>query len=253
MKTWGIIGGSGLDVWDEIAWVDEIAVSTPYGEPSAALRVGSVKREGEEPLKLIYLPRHGADHAYAPHRINYRANLWAMKQAGVSATLATATVGAIALDIKPGAICIPEQLIDYTWGREQSFSEDGKLMHIDFTQPFDALLREALIGSASALEGAFDLHVQGVYGCTQGPRLETAAEIARLARDGCSLVGMTAMPEAALARELSMPYALLCLAVNPAAGLGQSASAIDHQDLKQVMAKGMQSMKAILLGTICSL
>ena len=250
MKTWGIIGGSGLDLWEEIDWIDEISVSTPYGEPSAPLRVGSVAEKGGVCHRLIYLPRHGVDHAYAPHQINYRANLWAMKRAGVKAVLATATVGAIASDMAPGSICLPDQLIDYTWGREQSFSEEGKVLHIDFTKPFDTLLRRTLERAAKAVLDPGDLHINGVYGCTQGPRLETAAEIARLAKDGCTLVGMTAMPEAALARELALPYALLCLTVNPAAGLGESAAAIDHQALQQVMAKGMRAVKAVLLKTM---
>jgi 5'-deoxy-5'-methylthioadenosine phosphorylase len=252
MACWGVIGGSGLDVWDELTWIDEVAISTPYGEPSSVLRIGEIERLSKPPIKVIYLPRHGLDHRYAPHRINYRANVWALKQAGAQKLIATATVGSIALNIKAGSICVPDQLIDYTWGREQSFSEDGNVLHIDFTHPFDEALRSALIRSSKALIAYEDFHDDGTYACTQGPRLETAAEIVRLAKDGCSLVGMTAMPEAALARELGLPYALLCLSVNAAAGLGLSAEAIDHDDLKRVMAQGMHQIKAILLSAMQS-
>ncbi|MBU6284412.1 MAG: S-methyl-5'-thioinosine phosphorylase [Betaproteobacteria bacterium] len=250
MACWGVIGGSGLDGWDDLIWTDEVVVATPYGEPSAALRLGQIEKRAQSPTKVIYLPRHGPGHCYAPHRINYRANLWALKQAGVQQILATATVGSIASTIQAGSICVPDQLIDYTWGREQSYSEDGQVLHIDFTHPFDPALRAALIQAGQDLPSSAGFHEHGTYGCTQGPRLETAAEIVRLAKDGCSLVGMTAMPEAALARELGLPYALLCLAVNPAAGVGQSAAAVDHDDLKQVMSSGMHQVKAILLKTM---
>jgi 5'-methylthioinosine phosphorylase len=250
MANWGVIGGSGLDAWDELIWTDEVVLATPYGEPSAALRIGQIEQKAQPPIKVIYLPRHGPDHRFAPHRINYRANLWALKQSGVQRVIATATVGSIAPAIQAGSICVPDQLIDYTWGRAQSYSDDGYVLHVDFTQPFDQALRFALIQAGQDLFEGTGFHVQGTYGCTQGPRLETAAEITRLAKDGCSLVGMTAMPEAALARELGLPYALLCLAVNPAAGVGQSAAAVDHEDLKQVMASGMHRVKAILLHTM---
>lgn len=250
MACWGILGGSGLDDWKDLNWVDEVSISTPYGEPSASFRVAFLERDDRSPIKVFYLPRHGADHRYAPHRINYRANLWAMKHAGAQRLLASATVGSIDSDMKPGSICIPDQLIDYTWGREQSFSDDGAVLHIDFTHPFDEALRQLLIGAQTTKAGDAIVHHHGVYGCTQGPRLETAAEITRLAADGCTVVGMTAMPEAALARELELPYALLCLAVNPAAGVGQSAQSINHDSLKQVMEQGMVRVKSILLEAI---
>ncbi|NDG55801.1 MAG: S-methyl-5'-thioinosine phosphorylase [Betaproteobacteria bacterium] len=250
MQTWGILGGSGLDAWEALPWLDEVHVTTPYGDPSAALRVARLESGSGGSIKVIYLPRHGADHRFAPHRINYRANLWALKQAGVSRLLASATVGSIDKNIVPGTICIPDQLIDYTWGREQTFSEDAAVLHSDFTQPFNAALRLKLIHAAGEEIDPAALCVGGVYACTQGPGLETAAEIAKLARDGCTVVGMTAMPEAALARELALPYALLCLAVNPAAGVAESAQAIDHDRLKAVMDQGIIKLKSILLATV---
>ncbi|NCV70443.1 MAG: S-methyl-5'-thioinosine phosphorylase, partial [Betaproteobacteria bacterium] len=177
-------------------------------------------------------------------------NIWALKAEGVTEIISVASVGGIREDLLPGVIAVPDQLIDYTWGREQTFSEDAAVLHSDFTQPFNAALRLKLIHAAGEEIDPAALCVGGVYACTQGPRLETAAEIAKLARDGCTVVGMTAMPEAALARELALPYALLCLAVNPAAGVAESAQAIDHDRLKAVMDQGIIKLKSILLATV---
>lgn len=239
MRTVGVIGGSGFTEWPELDWIDECSVATPYGEPSSPLRIGRCKG-----CRIVFLARHGHGHALAPHAINYRANLWALKQAQVDWLIACATVGAISPAISPGSLCVPDQLIDYTWGRLSSYGEAGRVVHVDFTQPFDARLRQAIglaAGSSTAIvEG-------GTYACTQGPRLETAAEIRRLAADGCAVVGMTAMPEAVLARELGVPYALLCLAVNAAAGLGESVESIHHGSLAARMQNGIAEVKALLL------
>ena len=192
---------------------------TAYGQASGAPAF-DLARVGSE--SLVGLHRHGWNHEYAPHRINYRANLALLEGLGVRTVLAIHTVGGILESLPPGALVVPDQLIDYTWGRESTFGGDGDVRHIDFSDPFDADLRALMCaGVPTALEP------RGVYGCTQGPRLETRAEIARMARDGCTVVGMTAMPEAALARELGMRYASLCLVVNYAAGVAQGIGNLD--------------------------
>ena len=239
VKVVGVIGGSGLDDWPELDWVDVCSVATPYGTPSAPLRIAE-----HSGCRIIFLARHGPGHALAPHTINYRANLWALRQARVEAVIACATVGAISPAVPVGGLCVPDQIIDYTWGRQSSYTEEGRVLHVDFTMPFDPHLRRACIEAATPAVPVVD---GGTYGCTQGPRLESAAEIRRLAQDGCTLVGMTGMPEAALARELELPYALLCLAVNAAAGLGDSSEGINPQSLTARMEVGIARVKAVLL------
>lgn len=239
-----IIGGSGLNQFPELRIVKERYFSTPYGDCSAPLTFAEIEAVDESASKstsVIFLPRHGKGHRLPPHLINYRANLWALKEAGVTRILAINAVGGMGTGMGPGTFVVPHQLIDYTWGREQSFNfaADGYVNHIDFTQPYSCLMRERLIQSLSAAGLSF--HPQAVYGCTQGPRLETAAEIQRLINDGCDLVGMTAMPEAALARELGLEYAALCLVVNWAAGLANQELSL--VEMMQVLATGMSDIK----------
>ncbi len=235
-----IIGGSGLNQFPELNIVKERYISTPYGDCSAPLTFAEINAEGKS-TPVIFFPRHGKGHRLPPHLINYRANLWALKEVGVTRILAINAVGGMGAGMGPGAFVVPHQLIDYTWGREQSFNfaAEGYVNHIDFTQPYSSHLRELLIQSLSAAGLSF--HQQAVYGCTQGPRLETAAEIQRLIRDGCDLVGMTAMPEAALARELGVEYAALCLVVNWAAGLVDQELSLD--EMMQVLAAGISDIK----------
>jgi len=216
-----IIGGSGLARLPGLETLREEAVRTPWGEPSSPLAFGAL--DGTE---LVFLARHGHDHTIAPHRINYRANVWALRHCGAQGVLAVATVGGIRGDLGPGTLVLPDQIIDYTSGRAATFFEspDQPVTHVDFTHPYDERIR-GLIARAAADLG--EPLVQGAtYGCVQGPRLETAAEIRRMARDGCDLVGMTAMPEAALAREMQLPYAMLSVVANHAAGTGESSQGI---------------------------
>jgi 5'-methylthioinosine phosphorylase len=216
MKTLAIIGGSGLSELDGLQQSQEVSCSTtPYGVPSAAIVRG--RYAGRE---VLFLARHGRPHRIPPHQINYRANLWALRQAGAEAVIAVNAVGGISAIMGTGHFCVPDQLIDYSWGRVQTFFEGDlqQVTHIDFTEPYAADLRAELLHALQA-EGC-DFSAAGVYACTQGPRLETAAEILRLERDGCDIVGMTGMPEAALARECGIAYATICMVVNPAAGLG---------------------------------
>jgi len=215
MKQLAIIGGTGVDELEGLEIVQTHTPQTPFGEPSRAIQEG---RLGD--TRVFFLQRHGSPRAIPPHLINYRANIWALQSLGVDDVVAVNAVGGITESMRPGALVIPDQVIDYTWGRAHSFDDgaSGELMHIDFTEPYDRELRLALI--AMAQTGRTPHEASGVHGVTQGPRLETAAEITRMARDGCDVVGMTGMPEASLARELGLAYACLCMVVNPAAGLG---------------------------------
>jgi 5'-methylthioinosine phosphorylase len=211
-----LIGGTGLNQLPGFELFAEHRPATPWGELAQPVFEG---RYGDYPL--YFLPRHGVPHHIAPHRINYRANIWALRELGVDVIVAVNAVGGMLASQAPGHIAIPDQLIDYTWGREQTFFDGStlELKHIDFTEPYSAVLRSHLIAAAEVT--GLDFCPTGTYGVTQGPRLETAAEIRRLRADGCDVVGMTGMPEAALAAELEMAYAALCMVVNPAAGLSE--------------------------------
>jgi 5'-methylthioadenosine phosphorylase/5'-methylthioinosine phosphorylase len=208
-----IIGGTGFDQLDDFRETGRQRIDTPYGAPSDDLVQGFL---GD--TEFLFLPRHGVAHSIPPHRINYRANIHALKAAGAGGVVALAAVGGIAADMGPGELVLPDQVIDYTWGREHTFHDGAGdiLNHVDFTEPYAASLRDHLIAAAS--RAGVDLHTTGTYAATQGPRLESAAEIDRLERDGADIVGMTGMPEAALAREAGLDYAALALVVNPAAG-----------------------------------
>lgn len=217
MRRLAIIGGTGIEQLDGFARLDCRRPETPYGRPSGAIVEGVLRG-----VRLHFLQRHGGPRAVPPHLINYRANLWALQSLGVTEVVAINAVGGISPGMQPGRLAIPDQLVDYTWGRAHTFDDgsDGTLHHIDFTEPYDRELRMALIAAAAA--GGIACEDSGVCGVAQGPRLETAAEIRRMARDGCDVVGMTAMPEASLARELGLAYASVCMVVNPAAGLGET-------------------------------
>ncbi len=214
MSSLAVIGGTGIDQFEGLEIVARHPLETPYGDPSRPVDEGSFAGK-----RLFFLQRHGAPRAIPPHQVNYRANLWALRSLGVDTVVALNAVGGIGSAMPTGALVLPEQLIDYTWGREHTVDEGegGHLQHIDFTEPYDAGLRQRL--RQAAVAAGVELVDGGVHGVTQGPRLETAAEIARLARDGCDIVGMTGMPEAALARELGLAYASVSMVVNPAAGL----------------------------------
>ena len=213
---------------------------TPYGEPSSP--VLRVKIGGRSVLAIA---RHGESHNIPPHLVNYRANTWMLREQGVSQCIALNAVGIITLGtLELGGLAVPDQLIDYTWGREHTFDDgsSGELRHVEFTEPFDAVLRGQLAAVAAESAAA---HGRGVYGATQGPRLETAAEIERMARDGCTMVGMTAMPEAALARELDLAYAICAVGVNYAAGRGPVGTDI-HAQIDQHFADGMKKARTVL-------
>jgi len=239
MATLAIIGGTGLTRLTNLQIERREVMHTPYGEPSGALTFGTLCERD-----VVFLARHGYGHTIPPHMVNYRANLWALKQAGIERIIAVCAVGGIRADLPPAGIVIPDQIIDYTWSRHHTFFETGldAVTHIDFTEPYCHEMRELLLQSAG--KAGIEVMAGGTYGASQGPRLETAAEIDRMERDGCDMVGMTGMPEAALARELELCYAVIALSVNAAAGRGSGP--IEMSEIEQNLETGMDKVRAIL-------
>ena len=235
-----IIGGSGLTRLSTLAVAHREVVRTPYGEPSSALVFGQIA--GRD---VVFLARHGHGHTIPPHRVNYRANLWALKNRGALAILAVASVGGIG-DGAPGDLVLPHQLIDYTHDREMTFFDGGdmRVVHVDFTHPYSPELRAKCL--AAARDAGIGLKDGGVYGAVSGPRLETAAEIDRMDRDGATLVGMTGMPEAALARELDLPYVAIAVVVNHAAGRGDSSHQVSMEGIEKVLEAAMDKVRTLL-------
>jgi len=237
MRRLGLIGGTGLDHWGKAVGLHP--VSTAYGEPSADLaeyRVGDVQ--------LFFLPRHGEQHQIPPHAVNYQANIDAFRQLQVEGIMTVNAVGGITDSYGPGVLAVPDQLIDYTWGRAHTFSmtANDSLLHADFTDPFEGNVRSGLLKAAKkAGAGVIDT---GCIGVTQGPRLETAAEVRRLMRDGCDMVGMTSMPEAALAREAGLDYACLCISANWAAGLNEEP--LTMEAIEATLADAMVMVRKLL-------
>lgn len=228
-----IIGGSGLSQFAGLAVDHRKAMNTPYGAPSAPLSFGNVRGH-----PVVFLARHGDGHSIAPHQVNYCANLWALQEQKAGAVVSVASVGGIKPDLPPGTIVIPDQIIDYTWGRRSTYFEgDAPVTHIDFTEPYTRDLRLQLL--AAAQRCGEPVRDGAVYASTQGPRLETAAEIDRLERDGADIVGMTGMPEAALARELGLRYAAICVVANFAAGRGDSRAGISMNGIESVLRESM--------------
>jgi 5'-methylthioadenosine phosphorylase len=236
-----IIGGSGLTQLANLAVERREVVRTPYGEPSGPLTFGRLCGQ-----PAVFIARHGYGHTIAPHEVNYRANLWALKQAAASCIVSIASVGGIRADLGPGTLVIPHQIIDYTWGRKATFHEGGDVpvVHVDFTQPYDTELRQVLL--AAARDAGQTVIDGGVYAAMQGPRLETAAEIDRLERDGADIVGMTGMPEAALARELALPYAAITVVANHAAGRGDSKLGIRFSSLEDILRESLERVRRII-------
>jgi 5'-methylthioinosine phosphorylase len=236
-KRLGLIGGTGLDHFGEAVRSHEIV--SAFGRPSASLaeyRIGN--------LQVFFLPRHGEQHQFPPHAVNYAANVDAFRQLEVEGIVAVNAVGGISNAYPPGALSFPDQLIDYTWGRAHTLSmaAGDELLHIEFAEPFEGRVRQALIKAAvtagiNAIDG-------GCVGVSQGPRLETAAEIRRFSQDGCDLVGMTSMPEAALAREAGLDYACLCVTANWAAGLEQEP--VTMAAIEATLAQAMIRVRKLL-------
>lgn len=239
-----VIGGTGLYRFPGLENIEKRAIDTPFGAPSADIVLGEFRGK-----RVAFLARHGENHTIAPHRVNYRANLWALHQLGAQRVIGINAVGGIRVDMGPRVIAVPDQIVDYTHGRFTSFCdvEGVEVRHIDFSEPYSLSLRQALVLAASNAD--ISVVPDGVYGATQGPRLETRAEIARMRIDGCDLVGMTGMPEAGLARELELDYACVALVANWAAGCGdQTAISLPeiYANLEAVTAQVPSLIAAVL-------
>jgi 5'-methylthioadenosine phosphorylase len=246
-----IIGGTGLGSLEHLTISRRQIIRTPYGEPSGPITFGEIGKK-----TLVFLARHGNGHTIPPHGINYRANIWALKSIGVNDIVAVATVGGIHSGLGPGTIAVPNQIIDYTYGRKNTYfdglseqSNEG-VTHIDFTEPYSQTLRALILQAASTFkEPVMD---GSVYAAVQGPRLETASEINRLERDGADIVGMTGMPEAALAREQGINYAAICPVANHAAGRGSSAHGIKYEEIGAVLDQTMNRVCKIIAQVVKS-
>ena len=234
-----IIGGSGLAELESLVITHREVTRTEYGEPSGALTFG--KMSGRD---VVFLNRHGPGHTIPPHRVNYRANLFALKQAGVERIIAINAVGGIDNDLKPVGLVIPDQILDYTYTRKHTFydSEHGPVKHVDFSYPYTEALRQKIIETAA--QNSISLTPDGIYAATQGPRFETAAEINRMERDGATVVGMTGMPEAILARELDLDYAVIAVVSNAAAG--RSGVEISVDEIMRNLKLGMDQARVLL-------
>ncbi len=239
MNKIAIIGGTGLTSLNNLTILRREIVQTPYGEPSGPLTQGEIS--GTE---VIFLARHGYEHTIPPHKVNYRANIWALREAGVSTIIAVNAVGGITEQFKPASISIPDQIVDYTYSRKNTFYEEGltQVVHVDFTEPYCEKLRQSIISKAKI--NNIELNESATYAVTQGPRLESIAEINRLEKDGCDIVGMTGMPETALARELELCYASVAVVANFAAG--KSNNTITMELIEQNLTEGMIAVKKLL-------
>jgi 5'-deoxy-5'-methylthioadenosine phosphorylase len=235
--TLAIIGGTGITELNGEA--ETLTVETPYGEPSSAIRVAHVGA-----LRLLFLPRHGSPHRFPPHAVNYRANMWALREAGADHVLAVSAVGGIHPPYVPATLALPDQLVDYSWGREHTYSDSGDvpLVHVDFTQPYRGPLRNALLRASR--RASLEVIDGGCIGVFQGPRLESAAEIRRAAKDGCDLAGMTSLPEAGLARELGLDYAGIAVVSNWAAGVTDDA--ISEDEIAAMLAEPMTRVRYLV-------
>lgn len=239
MTELALIGGTGLTSLKNLDITRREVVHTPYGTPSAPLIFGTLC--GKE---VVFLARHGTGHTIPPHMINYRANIWALRHLGIKKVIAIAAVGGITSEMGPETLVIPDQIIDYTWSRSHTFFEERltEVVHVDFTEPYCQELREILISAGDLTSLKMVKH--GTYGAMQGPRLESAAEIDRLERDGCHIVGMTGMPEVALARELDLCYATCAVVANWAAGRGNKK--LTMKDINQTLDSGMEKVRTLL-------
>jgi 5'-methylthioadenosine phosphorylase len=236
-----IIGGRGLTQLQNFKLMHQQVMRTPYGEPSGAFMFGTLN--GHE---VIFLARHGYGHTIPPHLVNYRANLWVLREQGVRDVVSVATVGGIRADLKPGMIVVPDQIIDYTHGRNATYFDgrDKPYSNADFTLPYSAELREHVLTCAKltgnpCMDG-------GVYAATQGPRLDSIAEVNRYQRDGADMVGMTGMPETALAKELGLNYATIAVVANYAAGRGDSLTSINMESVNATATAAMVRVRGII-------
>jgi 5'-methylthioinosine phosphorylase len=236
-----IIGGTGLTQLTNLKITHRQVMRTPYGEPSGPVTFGTINQH-----EVMFIARHGYGHTIPPHEVNYRANLWALRDQGAKRVIAVTSVGGIRSDLVPGTLVVPDQIIDYTYGRDFTYfdGKDRTVTHIDFTKPYNEEMRQHILASVKrAGDSCID---NGVHAVAQGPRLETAAEVNRLERDGADMVGMTGMPEASLAKELGLAYATIAVVVNYAAGRGNSRDGIPLETIGAVINPAMERVKAVL-------
>ncbi|MDD5300056.1 MAG: S-methyl-5'-thioinosine phosphorylase [Gallionella sp.] len=236
-----IIGGHGLTELANLEITHRQVMRTPYGEPSGAFLFGTLNQQ-----EVIFMARHGYGHTIPPHLVNYRANLWALREQGVSKVVSISTVGGIRTDLTPGTLVVPDQIIDYTHGRDATFydTRDAIYTNANFTLPYCPQLRAHILRSASiAQQPCLD---GGVYAATQGPRLDSIAEINRYERDGADMVGMTGMPETTLAMELDLNYAIIAVVVNYAAGRGDNKQGINMERVNATANAAMEQVRGIL-------
>jgi 5'-methylthioadenosine phosphorylase len=237
-----VIGGSGVYALDYLTDVQTTVVSTPYGK-SPEIVLGKLANRN-----VAFLPRHGKKHTAPPHLVNYRANLWALRELGVKRVLATTASGSLRSRMRPGDLVLLDQFVDFTKRRPMTFYEGGKggVVHVDVTEPYCPELRRILRETARALK--IKLHPRATYGCMEGPRFETAAEIQALRRLGCDLVGMTNVPECILARELELCYAAIAVVTNFAAGI--SKTKLTHEEVAELMAKNIERVKSLIFTAV---
>ncbi|MCU7939243.1 MAG: S-methyl-5'-thioinosine phosphorylase [gamma proteobacterium symbiont of Bathyaustriella thionipta] len=251
-KQFAIIGGTGLTALKNFDIVRREIVMTPYGEPSSPLAYGCINNHSNHKTgqaqantnEVVFLARHGHAHSIPPHMVNYRANLFALKNVGVTTVIAVNAVGGIRDDMSPGSLVIPDQIIDYTTSRINTFFEKNltQVTHIDFSYPYSSALSQLILKTAK--KEKINIIQGATYAATEGPRLETAAEIQRLKQDGCDIVGMTGMPEAALARELEMGYVSICVNANWAAGLSEEL--ITMEAIEKNLEGGLEKARSLL-------
>ncbi|MCG6551422.1 MAG: S-methyl-5'-thioadenosine phosphorylase, partial [Candidatus Magnetominusculus sp. LBB02] len=237
----GIIGGSGFYQMPNVELIGQSNVDTPYGAPS-----DSYKQLMISGVEAVFLARHGSGHTIAPHKVNYRANIWGFKTLGVERLLSLGAVGGINPLLLPGSIVIADQIIDMTTGRASTFYEIDEVYHVDFSEPFCPELRSAFIEAARAIN--LPVLTRGTYVCTNGPRFETRAEIKYYATVGADMVGMTAMPEAALAKEAEICYSTVATVTNLAAGI--STEKLTTTEVIETVNKSSIALNALLLKTL---
>lgn len=237
MNRIGVIGGTGLSDLEGLQGHTRKDVSTPFGPPSAPVVCGETDEH-----EVFFIARHGSDHTIPPHKVNYRANIWSFRHLEVTRIVAINSVGGISPALSAGCLVVPDQIVDYTWGRHHTYFETSSdpVVHADFTVPYSEQVRRSLLDAGRV--AGLDVHDGGTYGVTQGPRLETSAEIDRMDRDGCDMVGMTGMPETSLARELDLEYACCAVVINRAAGRGEGI----HGEIEKYLADGMRQVRRLL-------
>ncbi|NMB26116.1 MAG: S-methyl-5'-thioadenosine phosphorylase [Firmicutes bacterium] len=241
MARLALIGGTGVYDPSMLANIREEVVSTDYG--SVQVSIGSFQG-----VEVVFMQRHGAGHTVPPHMINYRANIMALKELGVTKIVATSAVGSLNEAMKPGDFVLLNQFIDFTKNRPFTFfdGKDGTVVHTDFTTPYCGQMRQLILGAAQDLR--LDVHAQGCYVCVEGPRFETPAEIVAFGRLGGDVVGMTNVPEVVLAREAGICYAVIAMVTNYAAGI--SPTPLTHEEVVEVMQVNARSMRDLVMAVL---